>query len=88
MGITQVELTSIEVEEIVDTEDNEIAEEEGLFGPPQPVTIAQHVKLQMEVSEKVPNPPLIPVHYPKVSRELRSLTYRTAPAPKWMARET
>jgi hypothetical protein len=39
---TQVEFSASEEEAIVDADDNEIAEEEGLFGPPQPVTIDDH----------------------------------------------
>jgi hypothetical protein len=87
MGITQVEFTASEEEEVFDAEDKEITEEEGLFGPPQPVTIDDHIEHQVDVSDKVPNPPLIPVPYPKVSRALRSLSYGTAPAPKRLARE-
>jgi hypothetical protein len=82
MGITQVEFTASDEEKIVDAEDEESAEEEGLFGPTQPVTIDEHTEHQVDVSDKVPNPPLIPVPYPKGSRELRSLSYGTAPAPK------
>jgi hypothetical protein len=37
MGITQVEFTASDKEEIVEAEDEEIAEEEGLFHPPQPM---------------------------------------------------
>jgi hypothetical protein len=35
MGITKVEFTASEEEEIVDAEDEEIAEEERLFSPPK-----------------------------------------------------
>jgi hypothetical protein len=34
MGITQVEFTASEEEEVIDIEDDEIEEEEGIFGPP------------------------------------------------------
>jgi hypothetical protein len=34
MGITQVEFTASEEEEVVDDECKELTEEEGLFGPP------------------------------------------------------
>jgi hypothetical protein len=73
MGITQVELTPSEEEEAVDGEDKEIAEEEGLCGPPQPVTINYHIEHQVDVSDKVSNPTIIPVPYPKGSRELMEL---------------
>jgi hypothetical protein len=69
-----VELTAREEEEIVDAEGNEIAEEEGLFGPTQPVIIDDHIKLKVDVSGKV----LIPGPYQKESRELRSLSYGAA----------
>jgi hypothetical protein len=87
MGITQVELTAGEEEELIDAEDEEFTEDEGIFGPPQPVTMDDHIDHQVDVSHKVPNPPLIPVPYPKGSRELRILSYGTAPAPKRLARE-
>jgi hypothetical protein len=41
----------------------------------------------VDVSDIVPDLPLIPVPYPKGSRELRSLSYGTALAPKRLARE-
>jgi hypothetical protein len=82
-----MEFTASEEEEVIDAEDEEITEEEGLFGPPQPVTIDEHIEHQVDVSEKAPNPPLIPVPYPKGQRELRSLSYGTALAPKELARE-
>jgi Reverse transcriptase (RNA-dependent DNA polymerase) len=41
----------------------------------------------VDISDKIPNPPLISVPYPKGPRELRSLSYGTAPAPKRLARE-
>jgi hypothetical protein len=87
MGITQVEFTPSEEEEAIDAEDKEITEEEGLFGPPQPVAINDHIEHQVDVAYIVPNPPLIPVPYPKGSRDLRSLSYGTAPAHKRLARE-
>jgi hypothetical protein len=87
MGRNQVEFTASEEEEAIDAEDEAITEEEGLFGPPQPVTIDDHIEYQVDVSDKVPNPPLIPVPYPKGSRELRSLSYGTDTAPKRLARE-
>jgi hypothetical protein len=34
------------------------------------MTIDDHIEHQVDVSEKVPNPPLIPVPYPRASREL------------------
>jgi hypothetical protein len=80
--ITQVEFTASEEEEIVDSEDNEIKEEEGIFGPPQRVTIVDHIEHQVDVSDKVPYPPFIPVPYPKGSIELRNLSYGTARAQK------
>jgi hypothetical protein len=79
---TQVEFTASE-EEIVATEDEKTAEEDGFFGPLQP----DNVEHQVDVSYNVPNPQLIPVPYPKGSRELRSLSYGTAPAPKRLARD-
>jgi hypothetical protein len=87
MGIAQVELTASEEEEMVDIDDEEIAEEERLFGPPQRVTITDHIEHQVDVSDKVPKPPLIPVPYPKGSRGLRILSYGTAMAPKRLTRE-
>jgi hypothetical protein len=87
MGITPVEFTTGEEEEIIDAEDKEIAEEEELVCPPQPTIIDDQIEHQVDVSEKVPNPPLIPVPYPKGSRELRSLSYGTAPAPKFLTQE-
>jgi hypothetical protein len=87
MGITQVEFTASEEEEIVDAEDEEIAEEEGLFGPHQPVTIEDHIEHQVDVSDKFLNQPLTPVPYTKGSRELRSLSYGTAMSLKRLARE-
>jgi hypothetical protein len=57
MAIAQVEITTIEEEEFVPIEDNEIEEEEGLFGPPQPITIDSHVESQVDVSDKVQNQP-------------------------------
>jgi hypothetical protein len=57
-----------------------------LFGPPQPVTIDDHIEHQVDVSDKVQNPPLIPVPYPKESRELRRLSNGAAPSPKRLAR--
>jgi hypothetical protein len=87
MGITQEEFTASEEEEYADAEDNEIADEERFFGPPQPVTIDDYIEDQVYVSDNVPNPPLLPVPYPNGSRELRSLSYRTVPAPKLMTRE-
>jgi hypothetical protein len=74
MGITQVEFTESEEEKFVDAEDEEIAVGEGLFGPSQPVTIDDQIEHHVDVSDKVPNPPLIPVPYPKGSRELRILS--------------
>jgi hypothetical protein len=61
MGITQVDFTASEEEEIVNAEEKEITEEEGLFGPPQPASIHDHIEYQVDVSDKVPNPPLVPV---------------------------
>jgi hypothetical protein len=75
MGITRVEFTASEEEEAIDAEDKEITEEEGLFGPPQAENIDDHIEHQVDVSDKVPNPPFIPDPYPKASRELRSLSY-------------
>jgi hypothetical protein len=69
MGITQVKFTASEEEEIVDAVNEAIAEEEGSVGPPQPVTIDDCIENQVDVSDKVPNPPLIPEPYPKGSRE-------------------
>jgi hypothetical protein len=57
MGITQVKFTASEHEEAVDAEGEEISEKEGLFGPPQPVTIDDHIENQVDVSDKLPNPP-------------------------------
>jgi hypothetical protein len=54
IGIAQGEFTPSEDEEIVDAEDNEIAEEEVLFGPPQPAK-DDHIEHQVDVSDKVPN---------------------------------
>jgi hypothetical protein len=73
MGITQVEFTSTKEEED-DAKDEEITEEEGLFGPPQSVNDTDHIEHHVDVQDKVPNPPLIPVPYPKGSRELRSIS--------------
>jgi hypothetical protein len=87
MGITQVEFTASDEEEAVDTEEKEITEEEGLFGPPQPVTIDDHIEHQVDVSDKVPNPQLIPVPYPRGSRKLRSLNYGYTLAPKRLTRD-
>jgi hypothetical protein len=87
MGITQVEFTASEEEELIDAEDEGITEEEGIFDPHQPVTTDDHIEHQVNVSDKVPNPPLIPVPCPKGSRELRSVSFGTAPAPKRLARE-
>jgi hypothetical protein len=41
----------------------------------------------VDVSDKVPNPPLIPAPYPKRSREFRSLSYGCALSPKQLAQE-
>jgi hypothetical protein len=40
-------------------------EEEGLFGPPKPHTIDDYMAHQIDGSDKVTNPPLIPVPYTK-----------------------
>jgi hypothetical protein len=46
------------------------------------------IEHQVDVSDKVHNPPLIPVPYPRASREVRSLSYGTnGPASKRMSRE-
>jgi hypothetical protein len=63
MGNTQVEFTAREEEGIIDIEDDEFE----FFGPPRPITIEDHIKHQVDVSDKVPSPPLIPVPYPKAA---------------------
>jgi hypothetical protein len=65
MGITEVEFTASEEEEAIDAEDEEITEEEGLFGPPQPIIVDKYIEYQVDASDKVPHPPLIPVPYPR-----------------------
>jgi hypothetical protein len=82
IGETQVELAASEEEVADDAEDDEIAEEKGLFVPPQPVTIDDRIEHQVDVSDIVPNPLLIHVPYPKGSRDLLSLSYGTALAPR------
>jgi hypothetical protein len=51
-----------------------IEEEEGFCVPSQPITIDNYIEHQIDLSDKVPNPPFIPVPYPKASRELKSLS--------------
>jgi hypothetical protein len=88
MGIAQVELTASEEEETIDNENNQIEEEEGLFGLPQPITIDDHTEHQADVSDKVPNLPLTPVRYPRASIEFRSISSGTiVPIRKWMTQE-
>jgi hypothetical protein len=84
MGIIQVELTASEEKEIVDAEDMEITEEEGLLGPPQPVKMDDHIEYQVDVSDKGSSPPLIPAPYPKASG---ALSYVTAPTPNHLTQE-
>jgi hypothetical protein len=85
MEITQVDFVSSEVEgEDVEDEEKIGAEQEGdnHVGPPPE---DHFVEQQMDVPPATA--PIIPVPYPKVSRELRNLSYGTIePAPKRMTR--
>jgi hypothetical protein len=78
--ITQVDFVSSEVEE------EEIEDEEEVDGPPPPITKEDFIEQKMDVPQAKAK--IVPVPYPKVSRELCSLKYgNIGPAPKRMTRE-
>jgi hypothetical protein len=72
----------------VENEEEVGAKEEGNnhVGPQPPISEDDFVEQQMDVQPDTA--PIIPVPYPKVSRELRSLSYGTiGPAPTRMTRK-
>jgi hypothetical protein len=73
MEITQVAFVSSKVED----EEEVGAEQEGDYHvvPPPPITKDDFIKQKMDVP--LATAPIIPVPYPKVSQELRSLSYGT-----------
>jgi hypothetical protein len=88
MEITQVDFVSRQVEDEELEDEEEVRAEQGgdnHVGPPPPITEDDFVEKQMYVPPYTA--PIVPVPYPKVSRDLCSLNYGTiGPASKIMTR--